>query len=279
MPNLNDSPMKRATTYRAVTSKPPGFMASFLWGASLLLQSARLIIKKPSLLALVAIPFALNIALYVFLILWAGSLVSPYILEIGTAITHALGTFAFSATLGIAASWILKIAFWLLMSLMAAFTFTFVGGLLMSPLNDYLSRQTTKIYFAETEQADQNQQEQTHFSLARTMLLEFKRMVIILGFGLLLFLIGSFPLMQLPAFFAGGYLLCFEYLGYPFSQYSSRLREISGFMLNHKAACLGFGSALLVLMTIPFASMFYLPLAVVGGTLLYHGCLQGAKTL
>ena len=53
---------------------------------------------------------------------------------------------------------------------------------------------------------------------------------------------------------------------YPFAQVRRVLRQ-------RWALCLGFGAGVYVLLWVPILNSFFLPVAVVGGTLLYRGLL------
>jgi CysZ protein len=53
---------------------------------------------------------------------------------------------------------------------------------------------------------------------------------------------------------------------YPFSEVRRMLRE-------RRALCLGFGAGVYLLLWVPVLNTFFLPVAIVGGTLLYRGLL------
>lgn len=100
--------------------------------------------------------------------------------------------------------------------------------------------------------------------------LELKRSVFLIGGGVLAFFLGLIPLMQIPAMLMAAVLLSFEYFGYPLSRSTGKLRPVWGFTFRNLGASLGQGLFLLLLVAIPFASILYIPLAVVSGTLLYE---------
>ena len=64
-------------------------------------------------------------------------------------------------------------------------------------------------------------------------------------------------------------LLTFQYVSYPQTRRGENLGTSLAFLGRHFWACLGWGASMTVLFMIPLLSAFMLPIAVVGGTLLY----------
>jgi len=75
--------------------------------------------------------------------------------------------------------------------------------------------------------------------------------------------------MQIPAIILGALLLSFEYIGITLNQHNPSLKSNIFFIIRHLPTSLGFGLILLILMAIPFASIIYVPLAVVSGAFVY----------
>lgn len=239
-----------------------GFTKGFWKGFWAPLNAVKLIIRSPTMLALVAVPLAINIFLYALFFHYSAQ-------YLDTVITDWLTRMA--ATMP---AWIvdvsrvgLKILSWLTLALVAALSFTIVSGIVSAPFNDHLSRAAMKARLREL--GTELPGAPTNLTMGQTVKLEIKRMVVLIGGTLVALIIGLIPLMQLPALALGACIVSFEYFGYPISQRSEKLSSVIYFTLRHPAISLGHGAFLLLIMALPFTSVFYIPLAVVAGTTLY----------
>jgi CysZ protein len=68
----------------------------------------------------------------------------------------------------------------------------------------------------------------------------------------------------------GAWWLTAEYLSGPMARHLLPFRAVLAAMRTRKLACLGFGCALYVLLWLPIVNFFLVPIAVVGGTLLFR---------
>ncbi len=64
-----------------------------------------------------------------------------------------------------------------------------------------------------------------------------------------------------------------EHLAAPMTRHQYRFAEVRRVMRQRWLLCLGFGAGVYVLLWVPILNSFFLPVAVVGGTLLYRGLL------
>lgn len=68
-----------------------------------------------------------------------------------------------------------------------------------------------------------------------------------------------------------------EYLDAPMARHFYRFREVRQVLWRRKALALGFGAAVWLLLWVPVVNLFFIPVAVIGGTLLFRGlCDAGA---
>lgn len=240
-----------------VTQLVLGFWQGF-WAP---LRALKVIAFSPRLLVLLAIPLAINLGLYVIFFTYGSAYLATHI----AALTAYLATMSPAWLVGISAI-ALNIIGWLALALLAALSFTFVSGALLSPFNDAVSRVTVRIH---AEKLGVTLPAPLELSIVRTVWLELKRLTVLIVGGLATLLLGLVPFLQIPALAIGALLVSFEYFGFPLSQRTSSLAEVGLFVGRNKAVCLGFGSFLLLLMALPFTAIVYIPLAVVGGSLLY----------
>lgn len=226
------------------------------------LQALRLILTSPRLLSLVAVPLGVNIGLYLIFFGYGVQALHQQISIFQAHYATALPGWLLSISVVS-----LKFLGWALIALTAAFSFTFVSGIISAPFNDSLSKATYKIRLTQIGRATPSHP--NAFGVKSIVKLELKRILILALGAVLATLLGLIPLMQLPALGIGALLVSFEYFGYPISHRSPRLAPVALFTLRHPAVSLGFGSFLLLMMALPFASLVYIPLAVVAGTTLY----------
>lgn len=226
------------------------------------LNALKMIAGSPRLMSLVAVPLAVNIALYTLFFVYGANTLTSLVASFSTHYAQTLPPWLLSiSTVSI------KIMGWLVLALAAALSFTFISGLIAAPFNDSLSRATMQIRLKQTGAAFPTPGHAPN--IGATVRLELKRMVILILGGASAALLSIIPLMQLPALMLGSLLVSFEYFGYPIAHRSSSLFPVFGFTLKHPSVSLGFGCFLLLMMVLPFASLIYIPLAVVGGTTLY----------
>lgn len=65
--------------------------------------------------------------------------------------------------------------------------------------------------------------------------------------------------------------LAVEYLDGPMARHLYPFRQVRRAVMERLPLCLGFGAAVYILLWIPVLNFFFIPVAVVGGTLLYRG--------
>ncbi|MBI3543297.1 MAG: EI24 domain-containing protein [Deltaproteobacteria bacterium] len=239
-----------------------GIIEGFWRGFWAPLQALKMIVTSPRLLSLVAVPLAVNIGIYLLFFHYAAHYLDDGIAAWGVRMAQAVPHWLLSVSV-----FALKILSWLALALVAALTFTFVSGLIAAPFNDALSKAAMRLRLKETG---------AHFAvpevrhpISTTVWLELKRISILVVGALVALILGLIPLLQLPALALGALIVSFEYFGYPISHRSSSLTPVAYFTVRHPAVSLGFGSFLLLIMALPFTSLVYIPLAVVGGTMLY----------
>jgi CysZ protein len=177
-------------------------------------------------------------------------------------------------------SWFLRI-FWylfyvfifLLVILIAYVGFFVVQAILSAPFNDLLSERVEQLVAGETPPP---------FSLARfsriilrTVLHELARLGIWIGVMLPLFLLNLvLPFFGPLIFLVGGFYVTATFFGYTYLDYSMSRREWSfgrkwKVLLANRGLTFGFGSSLATALLVPVAGILCVPMAAVGGTLMF----------
>lgn len=222
------------------------------------------ILKRPALLMISITPVAINSILYIIFFLlslryfngWLDSLMPQS-----------------DAWYFIILSYLLLVVFVLLLLVMIVFTFALVANLLASPFNDALS--------SRSEAEARGVVSSDPFSLSR-ILMETGRAVIeelkklfffLLVLGLLLLLnivpiLGSGASVILSFCFTI-FWLGFAFIDYALARHGLRLGAKLRFLMKNIFPVWGFGAGVFVGLLVPVLNLAFIPLAVVGGTLMY----------
>jgi CysZ protein len=225
---------------------------------SLPFRAGRLIVSHPVLLAWSALPIALTCALYYYLLHSINAEVENFILgHVSTA------------------SWFLVLIAKVLIFIIAALTFSFLASLVATPFNDFLAESS------ERWACTGNQPllplptfpESGIFSgywrnKIRLIGIDSLKTIASLTVGIIALFCSWIPVLNLVAFALSFLILAFQFVSYPQTRRGQSVGYAVHFLFRHFFACFGFGAAVLFLFSIPFVSIFSLPLAVVGGTLL-----------
>lgn len=232
---------------------------SFFYGLFLPFIALRLILQKGRLFVWSILPVSLTLALSI----WGVSFVKAKIVSWGI---HTLASYGYAPeSLAVqAAVLLLNIVLFVL----AAVSFSFFAGILASPFNDFLAESTESFVSPPLRPATGGLRGKFRIFFidsAKTTAVALLQMVFI-GVGIIGFWL---PGLNLIPFAAALWLLSFQFVSYPQTRRSEGLSESIRFLFRHAFATFGFGMALGFLFTIPVISSLALPLAVVGGTLLY----------
>jgi CysZ protein len=153
------------------------------------------------------------------------------------------------------------------------FLFTRIASALAAPFNDLISQKTEELVtgtFTDTPfsviRLFKDSLRSVYHSLRILalylgLLLVALLLLLIPGIGSLLFTITG---MLLSAF-----MLAWEYLNYPLDRRRLSWTEKSAFFRSCFRSVIGFGLGSVVVATIPFVNLLFIPAAAVGGTLLY----------
>jgi CysZ protein len=170
-----------------------------------------------------------------------------------------------------------------LLSVVFFFVFTRVASALASPFNDLVSQKTEEIVSGTYHD--------TPFSVlqllkdsARSIVHSFK----VLGIYLAL-LIAALLLLLIPGVGAllytgagaliSSYMFAYEYLGYPMDRRRFTWKNKQNFLRSRFRSVIGFGLGNIVVASIPFLNLLFIPAAVVGGTLLFLDLSVGAESV
>lgn len=235
---------------------------SFFYGFTLPLRSLRLILSKRVLLIWSLVPIALTLALSIWGVTW----MKAKLVVIGMGWLESFGFAPESLTVR-AAMFLLQVVLFVL----AAVSFSLIAGVLASPVNDFLAESTEE--HCETSLPTLPSESRTLRWRLRAVWIDVVKTCFIAGIQIFLILIGVLafwvPGLNMIPFLAAFWLLTYQFVGYPQTRRGQGFIASLPFLYRHFSACLGFGMVNGILFAVPLLSAFVLPLAVVGGTLLF----------
>jgi len=228
---------------------------SFLFGVTLPVRSFKLILSKPKLLTLSIAPVSITAVLYFFVIRSINS-------ELKEILLHYLSLWGLDPN-ALTASMVVVLVK-IIVVMVAALTFSFFANLVSVPFNDFLAEAAENHALPKLPETPQ-----MHFFLRIKFIGIDGIKTIAAAFASLFALLGSWiPLVNVLAILVAMLLVSFQYLSYPQTRRGEGLAEGIRYLWQHKYSSLGFGFVTSALYAIPLISVFMLPLAVIGGTLL-----------
>lgn len=245
--------MKSNTLYSQEHSSRVG---SFLFGFTLPLRSLKIILSKPKLLFLASLPILVTVALYWFFFQevqihlqpWMNSLLQRWGLESEGKVAGGL----FLLIKG-------------LLLVLSALTFSLLAGIAAVPVNDFLA-EATESYSNPPLKPVPGQSIRMRIKIVG---IDVMKSAFAIAIQLLTLLISWVPLINFAAALLAFLLVCFQYISYPQTRRGQGVSSGARFLRSHFFACVGFGAASTFLFAIPFLSGLFIPIAVVGGTLLF----------
>ena len=236
---------------------------SFRFGFMLPILSARTILRQPSLMALSALPVAISLALYGFVILRLQSGARDWVTGFFTSHGWAAQGWAL---------WLIQILLTLTLFLVSALTFSIVTSIVASPFNDFLAERAERYALPALPPTPQLR----FAGKARLIAIDVAKTLAALAAGGATLIVSWVPVINAIAIVLTCLLVAFQYVSYPQTRRSQGLGYGIVFLFRHFFACVGFGAVTMILFSIPLLSVFMLPIAVVGGTLLVARSQEGA---
>lgn len=229
---------------------------SLWYGALLPFQSLQMIFSYPSLLFWSALPIALTLTVYFFLIRRMQS-------EVKEILHRYLNSWGWNPDGFLTST--LFVFTGILMVIVGALTFSFISSIVSSPFNDILAERAERW----TEPPLSPVAKIPLLAKMKLVMIDLMKSVAAVIGVLSAILLSWVPGLNLVALCAAFQLVAFQYISYPQTRRGEGFSEGMHFLWRHFFACLGFGAVLSSLFAIPVLSSLAVPIAVVGGTMLY----------
>lgn len=251
---------------------------SFVGGASYPLRAIALFVRQPRLLKYLLMPLLINGA--VGLVLY-GSLLLPGWQAVGD-LAQLINRWinAWESQLPTWLYWLSGIAWgvgWLLRSLLVlgllgviGFVLAQFGTLLGAPWYGQLSEQIERLQLGQLEILEVG----IIRDVGRAVAFELKKLLVLVGVGLLFGLLGLIPGLGAGVGAVGGIglaalLVCLDFLDAPLERRRLRFRHKLGLVLRYLPGTASFSLVCLVLMGIPLLNLVMVPVCVGAGTLFF----------
>lgn len=239
-----------------MTAKHRSPIASLLFGLSIPAQAALTIVRSPVLLFWSLLPAGITLALYLWVLVALNKAIQGVL--VSQIVNWGMDPTGWLA-------WSLLFVSKLALFLVAAVTFSTLAVVVSAPFNDFLAEQ------AETRVTPSLVPVPSPNLLGRFRLIRidlFKTMAAGMASFLAIFL-SWIPLLNFLVLGLTFFVITFQFISFPQTRRGEDFRQGIRFVLEHPFACIGFGAVFALLFAIPFVAAATLPLAVVGGTLLY----------
>ena len=231
-------------------------LSSLIYGLKLPFAAFKLITQKKSLLLWSVLPVVITFVLY-----WYG------ISALQDTIKSWL--FDFLSQRGMAVDgwwkWLVEFFVNIVLIIAGAMTFAFTSTMLASPFNDLLAEKTEHFVQPALPPPAKNGGIKHQIRLVG---IDLMKSIAATAAGLTALIMSWIPVVNLFSFMLAFLLICFQYTSYPQTRRGVKLKDGLRFLWDHLFACAGFGATVTFLFALPFVSIFALPAAVVGGTLL-----------
>lgn len=173
----------------------------------------------------------------------------------------------------VALTYLLTVVLVLILLIIIVFTFTVLANLLASPFNDALSSRTETLALG-LKSPEPFSIKAIIRETGRTIIEELKKIVFFLGTLALISLLNLVPVLgQVLSLILGGLLtilwLGLNFLDYSLARHGYRLGAKLKFVRSNFIPVFGYGLGVFAGLLVPVLNLAFIPLAVVGGTLLY----------
>ncbi len=261
---------------------PTNFIARFFRGLSYPFAALRFI-RQHGLWGLAVVPAVVNIVLFVAVVAVLIWLVGPWLSGLAASLAPSAATGFWAAVGGFFAKF-LAVLLWILVPVavvaVSAIVIVLIGQAVASPFLDALSEKVEALVLKTPETKVEVGRVLRSVSVAIADIIWTVLFWVAVNLPLLLInlvpIIGSAANAVLSFCFTA-LLLAQEFVGLSltrqFVSYPGRWRVIWA----NRGICLGFGSATMLLLVVPGLNLILLPLATVGGTLLYCDLQAGGR--
>ena len=245
--------------------RPPGIVGRFIRGLLAPLRGARFLLGHPRLWKFAALPIAINVVIVSILLFLSFHFLLPWI---DTLVPQGPQWYWVLLT-GVVQILVITVLFFVV-----ALIFYLLSGIICIPFNEMLSLMTEEIL------TGRRRDEAFSLRLLKADLVMAVANEIRRSFLFLVLLCGVLVISLIPVlgklvapplgFLVTALFLAYDNLDYPLARRRLPFIKKRRFIFRHFAVCMGFGISTFFFVLIPFVNSLFIPLIVVGGTLLFR---------
>jgi CysZ protein len=249
-----------------------------LTGATYPFRALAMFRRTPHLWGYVTIPilvnFVVGVALYVGLLFFGWESVEGVLVNLShwldSLIANLPAWLGFLKFLIIGLGFLLHFLLVVGLLLLTGFVLVQFGVLVGSPWYGQLSEQLEELRIGQLQRVEVG----IVRDVSRALLFELKKLVLVVGVGLLLLLMNLAPGIGTLAAGSGGIaiaamIVCLDFLDAPLERRRLRFREKLGIVLGSLPASASFSLVCLGLVSIPLLNLLTIPICVASGTLFF----------
>jgi CysZ protein len=249
-----------------------------LAGATYPFRALAMFRRTPHLWGYVTIPilvnFVVGVALYVGLLFFGWESVEGVLVNLShwldSLIANLPAWLGFLKFLIIGLGFLLHFLLVVGLLLLTGFVLVQFGVLVGSPWYGQLSEQLEELRIGQLQRVEVG----IVRDVSRALLFELKKLVLVVGVGLLLLLMNLAPGIGTLAAGSGGIaiaamIVCLDFLDAPLERRRLRFREKLGIVLGSLPASASFSLVCLGLVSIPLLNLLTIPICVASGTLFF----------
>ncbi len=215
------------------------------------------LVMKPGIRLYLLIPLSINIVIFSFLIYFAYREFSGWAVAVQDFLPDWLDFL----------DWLLWAIFYIIITLVVAFSFSIVANFIAAPFNGFLSEAVHRYLTGENpSQASRPIVAEVIHSLGR----EMRKLVYYLPRVILLFILSFIPVVNLVMPFVwllfGGWMMSIQYFDYPMDNSRVDFPGMISQLKERRITPLGFGLITLGATMIPVFNLVVMPAAVAGAT-------------
>ena len=175
-------------------------------------------------------------------------------------------------------SWLEAGIMWLIWPLFAVtilflvfYSFSFVANLIAAPFNSLLAEKVECML--KDQSLDATPSYPVLSVVKKSLASEIAKLFYLLKWSIILVIISLVPVVNIIApplwIIFGAWMLALEYLDYPMGNHEQYFKDINDQALAKKSLSFGYGTGVLLLISIPVINFIAMPAAVAGATALY----------
>jgi len=222
------------------------------------------LITRPGVRRYVIIPLAINLLLFSLAIYLLGGLFDQAINYLIGYIPDWLG-FIKDALV-----WLLWPLFAIMIFFLVFYTFTYIASLLAAPFNGLLAEKVETLVRGGTPEGSLLP---TWKMIVKSIGSIVSSLWYVIKWSVLLLIISFIPVINIAApvlwFGFGAWVLALNYLDPPMGNHDNFFNQVIAYARQRKSLSLGFGSAMVLLTSIPVLNFIAIPAGVAGATYLW----------